>query len=282
MNLSEEQLDSIIDRALAEDISGGDITSEALLPPGLQGKAVIRVKARGVLAGGEVAKRVFLQVDPSLKIEIIIKDGARVKPGDILATISGTVMSILKAERVALNFLQRLSGIATETAQFVARAQGLPVTILDTRKTTPGLRLLEKYAVRTGGGQNHRLDLSDGILIKDTHLAALRALGMDLPGIITRAKHNAPHHLKVEIEVSTVEEAVEAAAAGADIIMLDNMSPEEMRRAASLTPAGVKLEASGGITLKNIGAAARSGVDFISIGALTHSPRALDMSLTIQ
>ncbi|HCP60720.1 MAG TPA: carboxylating nicotinate-nucleotide diphosphorylase [Dehalococcoidia bacterium] len=282
MNLSEEQLDSIIDRALAEDISRGDITSEALLPPGLQGKAVIRVKAKGVLAGGEVARRVLLRVDPSLKIEIIIKDGARVKPGDMLATISGTVMSILKAERVALNFLQRLSGIATETARFVARAQGLPVTILDTRKTTPGLRLLEKYAVRTGGGQNHRLDLSDGILIKDTHLAALHALGMDLPGIITRAKRNAPHHLKVEIEVSTVEEAVEAAAAGADIIMLDNMSPEEMRRAASLTPAGVKLEASGGITLKNIGAAARSGVDFISIGALTHSPRALDMSLTIQ
>ena len=281
MNLSEEQLDSIIDRALAEDISGGDITSEALLPPGLQGKAVIRGKAKGVLAGGEVARRVFLRVDPSLKIEIIIKDGARVKPGDILATISGTVMSVLKAERVALNFLQRLSGIATETAQFVARAQGLPVTILDTRKTTPGLRLLEKYAVRTGGGQNHRLDLSDGILIKDTHLAALRALGMDLPGIITRAKRNA-HHLKVEIEVSTVEEAVDAAAAGADIIMLDNMSPEEMRRAASLAPAGVKLEASGGITLKNIDAAARSGVDFISIGALTHSPRALDMSLTIQ
>lgn len=282
MNLSEEQLDSIIDRALAEDISSGDITSEALLPPGLQGKAVIRVKAKGVLAGGEVAKRVFLRVDPSLKIEIIIKDGARVKPGDTVATISGTVMSILKAERVALNFLQRLSGIATETAQFVARAQGLPVTILDTRKTTPGLRLLEKYAVRTGGGQNHRLDLSDGILIKDTHLAALRALGMDLPDIITRAKRNAPHHLKVEIEVSTVEEAVDAAAAGADIIMLDNMSPEEMRRAASLAPTGVKLEASGGITLKNIGAAARSGVDFISIGALTHSPRALDMSLTIQ
>ena len=282
MNLSEEQLDSIIDRALAEDISGGDITSEALLPPGLQGKAVIRVKAKGVLAGGEVAKRVFLRVDPSLKIEIIIKDGARVKPGDMLAAISGTVMSIFKAERVALNFLQRLSGIATETARFVARAQGLPVTILDTRKTTPGLRLLEKYAVRTGGGQNHRLDLSDGILIKDTHLAALRALGMDLPGIITRAKRNAPHHLKVEIEVSTVEEAVDAAAAGADIIMLDNMSPEEMRRAASLAPAGVKFEASGGITLKNIGAAARSGVDFISIGALTHSPRALDISLTIQ
>ncbi|MEA2085944.1 MAG: carboxylating nicotinate-nucleotide diphosphorylase [Chloroflexota bacterium] len=282
MNLSEEQLDSIIDRALAEDISRGDITSEALLPPGLQGKAVIRVKAKGVLAGGEVARRVFLRVDPSLKIEIIIKDGARVKPGDMLATISGTVMSILKAERVALNFLQRLSGIATETAQFVAGAQGLPITILDTRKTTPGLRLLEKYAVRTGGGQNHRLDLSDGILIKDTHLAALRALGMNLPDIITRAKRNAPHHLKVEIEVSTVEEAVEAAAAGADIIMLDNMSPEEMRRAASLAPAGVKLEASGGITLKNIGAAARSGVDFISIGALTHSPRALDMSLTIQ
>jgi len=282
LKLSEEQLDNIIDRALAEDISRGDITSEALLPPDLRGKAVIQVKAKGVLAGGEVAGRVFLRVDPSLKIEIIIKDGTRVKPGDTVATINGTVMSILKAERVALNFLQRLSGIATGTAQFVARARGLPVTILDTRKTTPGLRLLEKYAVRTGGGQNHRLDLGDGILIKDNHLAALRSLGMDLPDVIARAKRNAPNRLKVEIEVTTVEEAVDAAAAGADIIMLDNMSPEEMRRAVSLMPAGVKLEASGGITLKNIGAAARSGVDFISIGALTHSPRALNISLELE
>jgi len=279
---SEEQIDNIIELALAEDISHGDVTSEALIPPDLQGKASILVKAEGILAGGEVAKRVFLKVDPSLKVEIFITDGRKVKPGDRAATIVGTVVSILKAERVALNFLNRLSGIASQTAQYVAKTRGFAVNITDTRKTTPGLRLLEKYAVRVGGGQNHRLHLGDGILIKDNHLAVLRPLGMSLKDIVAKAKQNAPQGLKVEVEVNTVQEALDAVDAGADIIMLDNMSPDEMRRVVNLISSQVKIEASGGITLANVRSVAMVGVNIISIGALTHSPKALDISLELE
>ena len=282
MPLPEEQADNIIGLALAEDISQGDVTSEVLIPPELQGKASILVKAGGILAGGEIAKRVFLKVDPSLMVEVLIKDGAKVQPGDIVVTIFGSVVSILKAERVALNFLQRLSGIASQTAQCIAKTHGFIVSITDTRKTTPGLRLLEKYAVRMGGGQNHRLHLGDGILIKDNHLAALRALGMSLKDIVTRAKQNAPQGLKVEVEVGTAQEALDAVEAGADIIMLDNMSPDEMRHIADLVSGQVKIEASGGITRDNVRAVAGAGVDAISIGALTHSSKALDISLELE
>ncbi len=282
LQLSEEQITHIIDLALTEDISHGDVTSEALIPPELQGKASILVKAGGILAGGEVAKKVFLKVDPSLKVEVLIKDGTKVKSGDITATIVGRVVSILKAERVALNFLNRLSGIASQTAKYIAKTQGLNVKITDTRKTTPGLRLLEKYAVRIGGGQNHRFHLGDDILIKDNHLAALRALGMSLKDIVAKAKQNAPQGLKVEVEVNTTQEALDAVEAGADIIMLDNMSPDEMRHVTSLIPSQVKTEASGGINLANVQTAAETGVNLISIGALTHSSKALDMSLELE
>ena len=282
MVLPKEDVDNIIDLALAEDISHGDVTSEALIPPELQGKASILVKDKGIVAGGEVAKRVFLRVDPSLEVELLIKDGTKVQPGDILAAISGKVTSILKAERVALNFLQRLSGIASQTAQYVAKTQGFAVNITDTRKTTPGIRLLEKYAVRMGGGQNHRLHLGDGVLIKDNHLVVLRALGMSLKDIVAKAKQNAPQGLTVEVEVNTVQEALDAAEAGVDIIMLDNMNPDEMRRVVGLLPSQVKTEASGGITLDNVQAAAKAGVNIISIGALTHSAKALDMSLELE
>ncbi len=280
--LSEEQLNNIIDLALAEDLSHGDVTSEVLIPPGLHGKASILVKAKGVLAGGEVARGVFLRVDPSLTVELLVKDGAKVKSGDIIAIVSGRVISILKAERTVLNFLQRLSGIASQTARYVARVRGLPARITDTRKTTPGLRLLEKYAVRMGGGQNHRFHLGDGILIKDNHLTVLRALGMSLKDIVARAKQNNPKKLKIEVEVNTIQEALDAAEAGIDIIMLDNMSPDEMQRAVALLPVGIKTEASGGITLANVRAAAMTGVDIISIGALTHSPKSMDISLELE
>ncbi len=273
---------SIIDLALAEDLGYGDVTSEALIPPELQGKAVILAKARGILAGGEVVREVFLRVDPSLEVELLIKDGAKLRPGDIIATISGRVISILKAERVAINFLQRLSGIASQTARYIARTHGLAAKVTDTRKTTPGLRLLEKYAVRMGGGQNHRMHLGDGVLIKDNHLVALRALGMSLKDIIARAKQSAPPGLKVEVEVTTVQEALEATEAGADIVLLDNMSADEMRRIMSLIGGKVKTEASGGINLGNVRAAAMTGVDIVSIGALTHSPKALDISLELE
>ncbi|MFC1991254.1 carboxylating nicotinate-nucleotide diphosphorylase [Chloroflexota bacterium] len=279
--LSEEQVNTIIDLALAEDTGHGDVTSEILIPPELSGEAYIESKAGGIIAGGEVAAEVFLRVDPSLQIKLLIEDGTKIEPGDVLATIFGNVTSILKAERTALNFLRRLSGIASETAQYIDKTRGCTARIVDTRKTTPGLRMLEKYAVRMGGGQNHRFHMGDAVLIKDTHLAALRAQGMSLTDIIVKAKKNAPAGLTIEVEVDTSEEAKEAAQAGADMILLDNMSPEEMKGVVSSLPAGVRTEASGGITLENVRAAAMTGVDIISIGALTHSPKALDISLEL-
>jgi nicotinate-nucleotide pyrophosphorylase (carboxylating) len=280
--LTEKQIDAIIDAALDEDISRGDITSEALIPTDLTSKASLLVKEKGVLAGIEVAKRVFQRTDPSLKIEILIKDGTAIKPGDITATISGSVSSILKAERTALNFLQRLSGIASQTAQYVAEVKGTNAKIVDTRKTTPGLRILEKYAVRMGGGQNHRMHLGDAVLIKDNHIAALRAMGMSLKDIILKARKNAPAGITIETEVTSVKEAEEAMKAGADIIMLDNMSVNEMRQAVEKVGGKAKLEASGNITLANVRQVAMTGVDIISIGALTHSNKALDISLEME
>ncbi|MBI4283652.1 MAG: carboxylating nicotinate-nucleotide diphosphorylase [Chloroflexi bacterium] len=279
MELSEEQFSEIVDLALKEDVLYGDVTSEALMPPTLQGKASLLVKARGILAGIEVVRVVFLRVDPTLKVQVLIRDGTEVKPGDIVATVSGRLISILKGERTALNFLQRLSGIASHTAQYVARTKGYAAKIVETRKTTPGLRALEKYAVRMGGGQNHRAHLADAVLIKDNHIAALRALGMSLKDIVTQAKRNTPAGMTIEVEVTSTEDAIEVAEVGVDTIMLDNMNPDEMRHTISLLPKGVKTEASGGITLDNIDAVAKTGVNIISIGALTHSSKALDISL---
>ncbi len=278
----ENQLNTLIDLALNEDIGGGDITSESLIPKSLQAKTTLLAKAKGVLAGVDLAKLVFIKVDSDLKFKTLLKDGVRLNPGDIIATVTGNARSILKAERLALNFLQKLSGIATQTKQYVDIINDLPVDILDTRKTTPGMRLLEKYAVSMGGGRNHRFNLSDGILIKDNHLATLRAHGMTLKEIIAKAKLNAPKGIKVEVEVTNLREVREAVSAGADIIMFDNMSPAQMRRAVKIVPSSIYTEASGGITLKNVRAVAETGVNFISVGALTHSPKALDISLEFQ
>jgi nicotinate-nucleotide pyrophosphorylase (carboxylating) len=239
-------------------------------------------KREGILAGTEAAKQVFRRVDPKLKLELLLKDGARLKAGSTIASVSGSIASILKAERTALNFLQRLSGIASETDRYVERVQGLSVRIMDTRKTTPGLRLLEKYAVRVGGGQNHRMSLGDGILVKDNHLAMLRSQGLSIKQIVAEARQKAPRGLLVDVEAATVLEALEAAEAGADIVMLDNMSLDDMREAVRTIHGRALLEASGGITLDNVRAVAETGVDLISIGALTHSVRALDISLELQ
>jgi len=251
------------------------------------------VKEKGILAGIDVAKRVFHRVDPGVKVDIFLEDGSRVKPVDVVAKVRGNVASILKAERVALNFLQRLSGIASETNRYVEAVKGLPVRIMDTRKTTPGLRLLEKYAVSVGGGENHRMNLGDGILIKDNHLAALRSRGLSLKEGMDKARQNALLSLRgapsrsnlearqtqIEVEVKTLQEAEEAAEAGADIIMLDNMSLEEMRQAVRLIHGRALIEASGGVTLDRVRAIAETGVDYISVGAITHSVKALDISL---
>lgn len=280
--LFEEQVANIIDLAIDEDLGHGDVTTEALIPPDLKGKASVLIKEPGILAGIEIAGKVFRRVDPSLEMETLIRDGTRVQPGDVVATVSGRAASILKAERIAINFLQRLSGIATQTAEYVAKTDGFTVDITDTRKTTPGLRFLEKYAVLKGGGKNHRLHLGDGILVKDNHLAALRAMGMSLKEIVLKAKKNAPQGMLIEIEVTSAEEATEVAAAGADIILLDNMAPGEMRRVLNALPDRVMTEASGGITLANVHDAAASGVNRISVGALTHSSRALNISLELE
>ncbi len=281
MELSPE-IDRILDMALSEDTAGGDVTSQALIPPGLRGKASVLVKAEGVLAGIEVVRQLFLKADPSLEVAVLVEDSRPIRPGDVVATVSGSVTSIFKVERVALNFLQRLSGIASQTAEFVARIKGCKGVIVDTRKTTPGLRWLEKYAVRMGGGQNHRFHLGDGILIKDNHLAALRALGMSLKEIVAQARRNAPPGLKVEVEVTSIEEARQALAAGADIIMLDNMKPDEMRPIVALVSGQAILEASGGIRLDSVREVAETGVDIISVGVLTHSAKALDISLELE
>ncbi len=281
LQITRETLD-MIDRALAEDLASQDHTTTTLIPPDQQGQAVIVAKARGVLAGPTVAAAVFARVEPSLETAVLLPDGAALEPGDRIARIQGPVSGILRGERTALNFMQRMSGIATETARYVRAVEGLPVQILDTRKTVPGLRYLDKHAVRMGGGHNHRLNLADGILIKDNHIAALRSVGLSLGDIVRTALEKAPHTIKVEVEVETVAEAREAVEAGAHIVLLDNMGLEDMQASVSIARGRALTEASGGITLENVRAVAETGVDLISVGALTHSVAALDISLDLQ
>ena len=267
--------------ALAEDAAWRDVTTSALVPPDQQGQAVIVVKAEGVLAGLPVAESVFHAVDGSLALEAALPEGARLSPGQAVARVSGALNPILRAERVALNFLQRLSGVATATAGLAEALEGLPARLLDTRKTTPGLRALEKYAVRVGGGHNHRFSLADGVLIKDNHLAALEARGEGIAGAVRLARLGSPHTLRVEVEVTTVDQALEALAAGAEVLLLDNMELEDMRRVVGVARGRALTEASGGVTLDNVRAVAETGVDFVSAGAITHSAPALDMSLEV-
>jgi len=274
-------LEDLIDRALDEDLAGGDVTSDRLIPARTQGKARFIVKAHGILAGIDIPGLVFFKIDPFLKFSALLKDGNQVKPGDVVAAIEGDVQSILKGERTALNFLQHLSGIATQTAVFVDAVRGLPVKILDTRKTLPGLRVLEKYAVSVGGGSNHRMSLGDMVLIKDNHIAILRRQGLSIAEIVRQARNKTPQNIKIEIETSNPLDASEAAQSGADIVMLDNMSLDEMRKAAALIDHKAILEASGGVNLDNIRAIAETGVDWISVGALTHSASALDISMKL-
>ena len=273
------EIESLIDRALSEDLSIGDPTCDALIPPELQARAVMVAKSDGVLAGVDVALAVFRRVDPTLDARARLSDGSPLSPGDAIAAISGSATSIMMAERTALNFAQRMSGIATATRRYVDAVAGYDVRIVDTRKTTPGLRTLDKYAVRCGGGHNHRRNLGDGILIKDNHIQALRDDGLSLADVVRRAHANAPHTVRVEVEVESVEEAREALDAGAEILLLDNMAPTEMARAVELARGRAVTEASGGIDLDTVRDVAASGVDLISVGALTHSVRALDISL---
>ncbi|TNE81685.1 MAG: carboxylating nicotinate-nucleotide diphosphorylase [Bacteroidetes bacterium] len=276
---SSPELLSFIDAALREDIGSGDHSSLASIPAGTQGKARMIVKDEGVLAGVELAKAVFQHADSNLKVEALLEDGAEVKHGDIALHVSGSVHSILKTERLVLNLAQRLSGVATTTKQCVDLVKGTGCTILDTRKTTPGLRLLEKWAVTMGGGKNHRIGLFDMIMLKDNHV--------DYAGGITAAvertlaylkQHNL--NLKIEVETRNMAEVEEALNTGAvDRIMLDNFNPALLSEAVRFIDKRTETEASGGITLKNLREYAETGVQFISIGALTHSVKSLDISL---
>ena len=272
----------LIDSAVAEDQTFNDPTTLAVVPSEVRGVGMLRAKADGVLAGVDVALEVFRRVDPNLEARALLSDGSRLYSGSDIAVVSGPAGPILRAERIALNFLQRMSGIATATNRYVEAVGGLNSRIVDTRKTAPGHRYLDKYAVRMGGGQNHRLNLADGILIKDNHIQANRFREMGLAQVIGLALERASHTIKVEVEVETLNQVREAVDAGAHIIMLDNMSVDLMREAMALIDGRAVVEASGGINMDTVRAVAETGVDLISIGALTHSVAALDISLDLE
>lgn len=272
----------LIDAALTEDETFNDPTTGLLIPPDIVGVGMLRAKAAGVLAGLEVAQAVFRRVDPELDFAGLRDDGAALTPGTDIARIAGSAASILRAERLALNFLQRMSGIASDTRRYVQAVAGCPARIVDTRKTAPGHRYLDKYAVRMGGGYNHRLNLADGILIKDNHLAALASRGMGLQEVVQRALAQSSHTVKVEVEVETLDGVAAALDAGAPIIMLDNMPLEMLAAAMALVGDRAVVEASGGINLNTVRAVAETGVHLISIGSLTHSTQALDLSLDLE
>ena len=272
----------LIDAALAEDQTSNDLTTSALISPDIRSVGWVRAKDHGVLAGVDVALAVFQWVDESIDTRALLPDGSSLSPGAEIARIEGAVGSILRAERTALNFLQRMSGIASDTSRYVRAVQGCKARIVDTRKTVPGHRYLDKYAVRMGGGHNHRLNLADGILIKDNHIQALRSQELGLKDVIQLALSHASPSLKVEVEVESLEEAREAVEAGAHIIMLDNMPVEMMREAVNFIEGRALVEASGGVTLETVRAVAETRVDLISIGGLTHSAKALDISLDLE
>jgi nicotinate-nucleotide pyrophosphorylase (carboxylating) len=271
-------IDKIIEIALAEDIHTGDITTLAMLPQARRMRARLVAKEPMVLAGVAVAERVFARLDPSIRFEAAFSDADRLQVGDVIARIEGDAAALLQGERVSLNLLQRMCGIATQTAAFVKELEGTGARVVDTRKTTPGLRVLEKYSVRVGGGTNHRTGLYDGVLIKENHIAAAGGI----LEAVRRARAYIPHTLKVEIETETMEQVALALQAGADIIMLDNMSLAEMSEAVLLIGGRALVEASGGVNLQSIRAIAQTGVDIISVGALTHSVRATDISMLME
>lgn len=276
--LDFRSIDSLIELALAEDIGIGDITTESAVSPLQQGRGIIIANTDGVIAGALIAQRVFEKIDPSLDFRELVAEGDYVGSMTRIAVVEGRAKSILTGERTALNFLQRLSGTATLTAQFVAAIATYDVEIIDTRKTTAGWRAIQKYAVRIGGGHNHRFGLYDGVLIKDNHIIAAGGIAK----AIEKARSTVPHTMKIEIEVETLDQVEEALAASADILLLDNMSVDFMRAAVERIAGRAIIEASGGITLDQIEAVAATGVDLVSVGALTHSAMPLDMSLDLE
>jgi nicotinate-nucleotide pyrophosphorylase (carboxylating) len=287
LKLTPFDIDQVVERALTEDLSAGDPTTDGLIPADLMGRALVVPRADGVLAGSALAEAVWRRVDPAVMYTALLPDGSTLLPtdpvpgieGDIIAEVVGPMAAILKGERTALNFMQRMSGIATETRRYVDAVKAYPAVILDTRKTVPGLRNLDKYAVSAGGGKNHRLNLGDGILMKDNHIAAAASYGLTLGQAIERLRKTAPHAMKIEVEVEDLAQVDEALATGAEILLLDNMTAEMMAESVKRAKGKALTEASGNIVLKNVAEVAATGVDMISVGALTHSVKALDLSL---
>jgi len=281
MNKSGLNLDaikSVIDYALKEDIGSGDVTTNSLIPLELSTKATMVAKSSGVIAGLAVAKYVFRTLSPDIIWKAFVNDGDKVVRGDLILEISGSYRALLTGERLALNFMQRMSGIATMTANYVNALTGFKTKILDTRKTVPGLRILDKYAVKMGGGTNHRIGLYDMVLIKDNHIK----IAGGITSAVAQIKKSVPAGIKIEVETTTIEEVKEALAAGVDIIMLDNMTNDTMAESVKIIDGRAKIEASGNMSLERLKEVAATGVDFISIGALTHSVAAFDISMNIE
>ena len=279
MKTKDELIDELLDLAFAEDIGDGDHTTLCCIPADEMGKQHLLVKEEGILAGVEIAKKVFHKFDPELKMTVFINDGAHVKPGDVAFVVEGRVRSLLQTERLMLNIMQRMSGIATMTAKYMERLKGLKTKVLDTRKTTPGMRMLEKEAVRIGGGMNHRIGLFDMILLKDSHIDFAGGIANAINKANEYIKANHKDGMKIEIEVRNFDELDEALATGhVDRIMLDNFTPENTKKAVDIVAGRCELESSGGITFDTLRDYGECGVDYISVGALTHSVKGLDMS----
>lgn len=279
MKTKDELIDELLDLAFAEDIGDGDHTTLCCIPADEMGKQHLLVKEEGILAGVEIAKKVFHKFDPELKMTVFINDGAHVKPGDVAFVVEGRVRSLLQTERLMLNIMQRMSGIATMTAKYMERLKGLKTKVLDTRKTTPGMRMLEKEAVRIGGGMNHRIGLFDMILLKDNHIDFAGGIANAINKANEYIKANHKDGMKIEIEVRNFDELDEALATGhVDRIMLDNFTPENTKKAVDIVDGRCELESSGGITFDTLRDYGECGVDYISVGALTHSVKGLDMS----
>jgi nicotinate-nucleotide pyrophosphorylase (carboxylating) len=275
--LSREQVQRVVDMALAEDAPFGDVTSQVFVPAEAVARGSVVAREPGVLAGTDVLRQTFTTVDPRVVVELLVADGERFAAGDVLARVQGPARAVLQGERVALNLVQRMSGIATLTSRYVEAVAGTEVRVVDTRKTTPGLRALERHAVRCGGGHNHRFSLSDAVMAKDNHLALVD----DVTGAIRAAREQLPHTTHLEVEVDRLDQVEAVLAGGVDTLMLDNFTLDELREGVALVAGRAIVEASGGITLETIGEVARTGVDVISVGALTHSVRALDLGLDL-
>ena len=279
--LTEHTIDTVVRAALDEDAPWGDLTSRVLIPVDAVASARLMAREPGVFSGGAVFAAAFRLIDPNITVTVLIGDGDPFSPGDELATVAGPARGVLQAERIGLNFVQRMSGIATLTARFVAEAAGTKARIVDTRKTTPGLRAFERQAVRDGGGHNHRFSLSDTVMAKDNHLSVIAASGLGLTAALLAVRAQLSHTTHFEVEVDRLDQIDEVLAAGIDTIMLDNFSPDDLRTGVALVAGRALVEASGGVSLETVAAIASCGVDIISVGALTHSVHALDLGLDV-